>query len=49
MTKEYLDQPEVWNKTFSSLQKQVAKCGLELKGGKLVPELVAARSGGPYS
>ena len=47
MTKKHLDQREVWIKTLVSLQKQVAKCGLELKGGKLVPELVAARSGGP--
>jgi hypothetical protein len=45
MTKKYLDQPEVWNKTFSSLQKQVAKCGLELKRGKLLPELASIDRG----
>jgi len=42
MTKKYLDQPMVWTKTLLSLRKQVAKYGLELKRGKLLPELAAS-------
>lgn len=49
MTKKYLDQPMVWAKTLLSLRKQVAKYCLELKRGKLLLELAAARSGGPYN